>query len=464
MRWVEKGKEFVRPHLWNARGWSSKEKLLVIQSDDWGADRNAHPEGLEALRALGVRVDACHYMLYDGLALDEDLEGLFGVMEEFRDRDGNPPVMTANVLMANPDFERIRAGGAESGGAESGGAESGGVEQDGAEHGGFQEYFSIGLEETFERKRVERDGYRQGLSLWREGMDAGVFFPQLHGMEHVQVPRWMRLLQDGAGSSAVGKVFRTAFDAGIYGVSRSTLEGIAGKNSQIKPKSVQAALEVDSAEDKAVVMDRISQAPAEFRRVFGYSSASFIAPNYTWFPEVESMLVQEGVRFMQGATRQWIVGGGSGSSGPGSGGSGSNGPGSGDSGNAGFGIQVERRFMGERYASGLVGQIRNVHFEPTEWWYQHAWKNSSGSIGSFPIGSYPVDSDSVKRALHQIRTAFLWRKPAVMSTHRVNYSGVMDPALRDWNLAQLRTLLEHILYLWPDVKFVTSEELGNRML
>jgi hypothetical protein len=40
----------------------------------------------------------------------------------------------------------------------------------------------------------------------------------------------------------------------------------------------------------------------------------------------------------------------------------------------------------------------------------------------------------------------------------------MDPALRDWNLAQLRTLLEHILYLWPDVKFVTAEELGNRMM
>jgi len=51
-----------------------------------------------------------------------------------------------------------------------------------------------------------------------------------------------------------------------------------------------------------------------------------------------------------------------------------------------------------------------------------------------------------------------------VSTHRVNYSGVMDPALRDWNLAQLRTLLEHILYLWPDVKFVTAEELGNRMV
>ena len=166
------------------------------------------------------------------------------------------------------------------------------------------------------------------------------------------------------------------------------------------------------------------------------------------------MLVQEGVRFMQGATMQWIVGGGSGSVGSGSGGSGSR-----DSDNAGYGIQVERRFMGQRYASGLIGQIRNVHFEPTEWWHQHAQKNSSG-----PIGSFTVDSDSVKRALHQIRTAFLWRMPAVVSTHRVNYSGVMDPALRDWNLAQLRTLLEHILYLWPDVKFVTAEELGNRMM
>ena len=57
--------------------------------------------------------------------------------------------------------------------------------------------------------------------------------------------------------------------------------------------------------------------------------------------------------------------------------------------------------------------------------------------------------------------AFCFHKPAVISSHRVNYIGALDVANRTRGLQQLRLLLSKILKTWPDVEFMSSVDLGE---
>ena len=67
--------------------------------------------------------------------------------------------------------------------------------------------------------------------------------------------------------------------------------------------------------------------------------------------------------------------------------------------------------------------------------------------------------DWVGQAIGQIREAFFFNTPAIVSTHRVNYVGGLDVANRDRNLALLDKLLLEIQKRWPDVEYMSSDEL-----
>ncbi|GAF03251.1 hypothetical protein [Saccharicrinis fermentans] len=49
----------------------------------------------------------------------------------------------------------------------------------------------------------------------------------------------------------------------------------------------------------------------------------------------------------------------------------------------------------------------------------------------------------------------------MISSHRVNYVGGLDVQNRSRGLKQLEQLLKQITKTWPDVEFITSEELGK---
>lgn len=59
----------------------------------------------------------------------------------------------------------------------------------------------------------------------------------------------------------------------------------------------------------------------------------------------------------------------------------------------------------------------------------------------------------------QIRTAFMYQKPAVICTHRINYIGGILAANRDRGLRDLKRLLATITKKWPDVRFISSDQL-----
>ena len=360
----------------NHKGWKTKEKLLVIQSDDWGSLRTSDLCSLDRLKRLGVSVENCHYMQYDTVASDHDLERLFEVLQGVRDNHGHSAVLTANALVSNPDFDQIAASG-------------------------FESYHSIGLKRTFDILRATSDGYQLGLRLWKQGQQAGIFVPQLHGNEHLQVNRWLRQLRAG------NEILLEAFKWRMWGVSRHTSPSIE--------KSLQAAFEYDSVADKRFIINRIEDAITEFQSLFGFPSTTFTAPNYTWFPEVEDVLRNRGVCCMQSSSVQRIP--------------------------RGIDVDSQRHFNGEKSSSGLLYQVRNVHFEPAE----------------------NQRINWVDKCLREIRASFFWGRPAILSTHRVNYIGKHKPEIREESLSQLSELLKAIVIIWPSVQFISSVELGRKM-
>lgn len=88
-------------------------------------------------------------------------------------------------------------------------------------------------------------------------------------------------------------------------------------------------------------------------------------------------------------------------------------------------------------STGKVTLVRNVVFEPTD-------------ERSIDWGAY---------TLKQIEAAFRWRQPAIISSHRVNFCGQINPQNRAQGLAALRTLLRKIVERWSEVEFVSIAEL-----
>ena len=83
--------------------------------------------------------------------------------------------------------------------------------------------------------------------------------------------------------------------------------------------------------------------------------------------------------------------------------------------------------------------IRNVVFEPTE----------------------DRGIDWVEFTMKQIETAFRWKRPAIISSHRVNFCGHIEEMNREKGLLTLKKLLENIVTKWPDVEFMAADELGD---
>ena len=64
----------------------------------------------------------------------------------------------------------------------------------------------------------------------------------------------------------------------------------------------------------------------------------------------------------------------------------------------------------------------------------------------------------------QIEAAFRWSRPAIISSHRVNFCGHIDPQNRRTGLDALAKLLRSIVGKWPEVEFVAAHKIGDLIL
>lgn len=370
---AKKLKNRLRPYLNNISGWRTNRKILVIESDDWGSIRMPSREVYEKCITAGYPVDQNPYERYDSLASEEDLELLFNLLSSFKDEYGNHPVFTSNAVVTNPDFEKIR-------------------------EFRFQQYFFESIQETF--KKYPK--HHRCMDLWKEGMDAGVFFPQFHGREHLNVSLFMEALQKQDPDMLFG------FANGMPGsLSRSPR---SGGNYFVE------ALHYTNQKDKKEKLKILLHGLELFRELFGYHSESVIPPNYIWSPDFDMVIAEKGVRYYQGRRKMKEP-------------------------DYKGGFIMNRHYLGQKNSSGQTYLIRNSFFEPSI---------SKGAVG-----------DEVRKCLREISIAFKLKKPAVISSHRLNYIGFIDERNRDLNLRGLGELLSTVRKKWPDVEFLNTVQLGK---
>lgn len=366
-------KQTITHNLLNIPGWRTNRKIVVIESDDWGSIRMPSRDVYEEFLRRGVRVDRDPYCRYDCLATADDLSALFDVLTSVKDKNGRHAVITADTVVANPVFEKIK-------------------------ESGFREYFYEPFTETLKRSPLHEGAFE----LWKQGMDAGIFHPQLHGREHLNVKKWLRTLQSGE------EVTRLAFDLGTFGLTSAVDARI--KNNYMG--AFNSGLDEDIKDYDAI----ITEGQQLFEQLFGYKSDSFIATTYTWNPKIEESLKRNGVKYLQGMVHQHI-------------------PLDDDT---TFSWKKDN-YTGRKSASGLIYISRNAFFEP----------------------AHHKDEDVSNKVLDRIRCAFRWHKPAVISVHRINFISSIDYANRDNTLLQLKKVLKTIVANYPDVEFMTTDRLGQ---
>jgi hypothetical protein len=341
-------RSFVGASKTNLLGKQLRGKYLIIESDDWGAIRTPSKEALKAFEKKGMDISSSIYK-YDSLASEEDLDRLFEILKSHKDFKGNCPKITANVIMANPDFERIK-------------------------QSGFREYFFEPFPKTLERYPE----HTRAFEKWKLGIEEEIFIPQFHGREHLNINRWLKALQSN------NEDVLYCFDHGAT---------FSGKNDY----SFMEAYDWDEQSDVEKHKTIIAEGLEMFHQTFGYKSLSFIAPCYNWDKLIEPTLFKNGVKIIQGIRSQMAPTG------------------------KFEKYEAIRHYFGEINSTGLFHNIRNCYLEPSQ----------------------IQNINSVDTCLAQIRSAFLLNKPAVISSHRINYIGYIEPKNRERGIAVLNEVLKY---------------------
>lgn len=360
-------KSSIFHNLINVPGWRTNRKIIVIESDDWGSIRMPSLEVYEKFITRGFNIASSDYNRIDTIESNEDLSLLFEVLYSIKDSSGNHPVLTANCVVGNPDFEKIKKSD-------------------------FAEYYFEPVTETLKRY-YNRDKVEY---LWKEGNSDDIFHPQFHGREHVNVVRWMDALRKR--SPEIMFTFE----------NETTFSGDGDYN-------FMEVLDYNTPLDLVKMQESLSEGLDLFEKIFRYKSKSFIPPCYTWNSEIEETLSTKGVKYIQGLVVQSLPTGSFGT------------------------YRKKYHFLGTTNSYGQYYLIRNCFFEP----------------------STSKTFDPVGECLRRIDIAFKWKKPAIISSHRINFMGSLDENNRSTNIKAFNDLLRRILKTWPEVEFMKSDQLGD---
>ena len=232
------------------------------------------------------------------------------------------------------------------------------------------------------------------FDVWQQAMNEGLITPQFHGRVHVNAHHWLKALVEGDQKIMV------AFNNGFWGIPTENYRSRVGLN-------LQATYDALHTEELVSHRNSIFRGLEDFKDIFDFYATSFIPNNYV-FSEVSLLpiLKANGIDTLQGMK-----------------------------------YHVEPRFNDSKprlirrrngYYNGFKIQVRNCVFEPS-------LEKSKSNV--------------VQKCLAQISNSFLLKKPAIISSHRLNYIGSLHQANRDENLCLLEELFRQIVSRWHDVEF-----------
>lgn len=265
----------------------------------------------------------------------------------------------------------------------------------------YSAYEYENLDETFKKMQSRYpQAYTGARDLWKEGIEKGLMKPQFHGREHLNL-----------------KVFREklkAKDPDVLTVLKNR-SYTSISNSGYSTISPMAAFEFWEFAENEDFEEIIQTGLDAFEEVFGYRSTHFNPPGGREHPIIHEYLKNNGILYMDAPLiKKEHQGKGK--------------------------YKNVFNYTGKRNKLNQIIQVRNVVFEPTS--DKRDWVNYS---------------------FEQIKTAFRLNRPAIISSHRVNFCGFIDEKNREKGLQDLKKLLEKIVSAYPDVEFISSDTLGKEM-
>jgi len=265
---------------------------------------------------------------------------------------------------------------------------------------GFREFHNELLPVTFEKLSEQQpEAYDGAWKLWQQGMDEGLMVPQFHGREHLNLKVFEEML-----AKRDPQVMIPLKNRSYTGFTDSGYSSIAE----------MAAFDFWKAEENERLGEIIREGLNAFEKVYGYRSVHFTPPVYNIHPGQYPVLKECGIRYIDTAlVKKEHRGEGQ--------------------------YKTVLNYTGKRNSEGQYFIVRNVVFEPIE----------------------ERGIDWITFTEKQIEAAFRWNRPAIISSHRVNFCGHIDPDNRKKGLEALRTLLNRITKRWPEVEFMAANELGD---
>ena len=316
-----------------------RQPILILESDDWGPGPDSHALALQTLADLLMR---------------------------FSDSQGRHPVMTLGIVLAVPDTERIK--------------------QD-----KYEQYHALPLSSP--QCAAVLDAMRRGIS-------AGVFAPQLHGMEHY----WPASLM-----SAV----RTHEEIREW-LEQDGLPSTENLPSHLQSRWIDVSRLPSRPIPKHLIRDAVQAEVEAYAGLFGAPPDVVVPPTFVWNNTVERAWAKEGVRFIVTP-----------------------------------GIRHEARdyqgklrseghiiLNGEHGRGGIEYIVRNDYFEP-------------------------ASGHQAQQAVSAIAHKTVLGRPVLLETHRHNYIG--DADMVQASLAELEKLLADALATFPNLRFSSTAELAQYM-
>ena len=262
------------------------------------------------------------------------------------------------------------------------------------------EFETENLETTYERlSQEDPENYRGVYSLLQDGIAKGLIRPQFHGREHLNVLVFNRLLKDE------NPQLRSNLEL-------KSLAGVPNHDDLPKVRFNEAFSFWDKNEienHKIIIEDGLNR----FEKVYGYRPTTFTPPAMLIHSDLYAFIESLGIQAIDKPRIHNV-----------------------HLGNGNY--QKESNRLGIQKGQNHVTIVRNCMFEP-----------NSRNI------------DWVNFTFDQIKAAFFWGKPAIVSSHRVNFCGHIDPENRKKGLDTLKDLLQKVVKKWPDVEFVTVDQLAD---
>jgi hypothetical protein len=263
--------------------------------------------------------------------------------------------------------------------------------------------FGVFFWEDFRQTLSRYPDSDQVFKMEQQGLQEGIFVPQFHAREHIQTGRWLKSLSEGNAD------LRRAFDHELIS------HALPGQNTCAS--FFMDAFNADNRADLDRIISNCREGLKLFKDTWGFNSLSMIAPCYYWHPELEKNLLAEGVRAFQGLRVQKVS----------------------RLNNQPSDFIKSFHYNGEQNKNGQFYFVRNCFFEP-----------------SLNPGKWGTDG-----CLKQVEAAFRHNGVAIISAHRLNFIGRIDPSNRTNNLRSFDDLLGKIVNRYPSVKFLSTPDLLN---